>query len=40
LLSAYSDDRIRAIEDESFQEAIDDTLDQIVVATTMPLRIR
>jgi AcrR family transcriptional regulator len=40
MLSAYSDDRIRAIEDESFQEAIDDTLDQIVVATTMPLRIR
>ena len=38
MLSAYSDDRIRAIEDESFQEAIDDTLDQIVVATTMPLR--
>ena len=37
MLSAYSDDRIRAIGDESFEEAVNDTLDQIVVATVMPL---
>lgn len=38
MLSAYSDDRARGDEDETFEQAIDDTLDQIVVATTMPLR--
>ncbi len=37
MLSAYSDDRLRAVDDESFQEAVDDTLNQIVVATVMPL---
>ena len=37
MLSAYSDDRIRAIDDESFEEAVNDTLNQIVVATVMPL---
>lgn len=37
MLSAYSDDRLRSDEDETFEQAIDDTLDQIVVATTMPL---
>lgn len=39
MLSAYSDDRLRAVDDESFEAAVDDTLDQIVVATVMPLRI-
>ena len=38
MLSAYSDDRIREVGDETFQQAVDDTLDQIVVATVMPLR--
>lgn len=37
MLSAYSDDRIRAGDDESFDDAVDDTLNQIVVATVMPL---
>ena len=37
MLSAYSDDRIRAGDDESFEDAVDDTLNQIVVATVMPL---
>jgi AcrR family transcriptional regulator len=38
MLSAYSDDRERTSEDESFEAAVDDTLDQIVVATCMPLK--
>lgn len=38
MLSAYSDDRVREVGDETFEEAVDDTLDQIVVATVMPLR--
>lgn len=37
MLTAYSDDRARTPEDESFQEAVRDTLDQIVLATCMPL---
>ena len=37
MLSAYSDDRCRASDDESFMDAVNDTLDQIVIATTMPL---
>lgn len=37
MLSAYSDDRLRDVDDESFEEALDDTLDQIVNATMMPL---
>ena len=37
MLSAYSDDRLRAIDDESFEAAVDDTINQIVVATVMPL---
>lgn len=39
MLSAYSDDRLRAIDDESFEAAVDDTLNQIVVATVMPLSV-
>lgn len=39
MLSAYSDDRVRTSEDESFEDAVDDTLDQIVLATCMPLRV-
>ena len=38
MLSAYSDDRLREVNDETFEQAIDDTLDQIVTATVMPLR--
>ena len=38
MLSAYSDDRLRDVDDETFEQAIDDTLDQIVTATVMPLR--
>ena len=38
MLSAYSDDRLRDVNDETFEQAIDDTLDQIVTATVMPLR--
>ena len=38
MLSAYSDDRVRTPDDESFDAAVDDTLDQIVVATRMPLK--
>lgn len=38
MLSAYSDDRVRGAEDESFEAAVDDTLEQIVLATCMPLR--
>ena len=37
MLSAYSDDRLRDADDETFEQAIDDTLDQIVTATVMPL---
>jgi AcrR family transcriptional regulator len=37
MLTAYSDDRTRAAGDESFEEAIRDTLDQIVLATCMPV---
>lgn len=37
MLTAYSDDRPRAADDESFEDAISDTLGQIVVATCMPL---
>lgn len=39
MLSAYSDDRVRTPDDESFEDAVDDTLDQIVVATCMPLKV-
>lgn len=38
MLSAYSDDRIRDLDDETFEQAVDDTLEQIVAATVMPLR--
>ena len=38
MLSAYSDDRLRDVDDETFEQAVDDTLDQIVTATVMPLR--
>ena len=38
MLSAYSDDRLRTAADESFEDAVEDTLDQIVAATMMPLR--
>jgi AcrR family transcriptional regulator len=38
MLSAYSDDRLRNIGDETFEDAVDDTLDQIVAATEIPLR--
>ena len=38
MLSAYSDDRVRTAADESFEDAVEDTLDQIVAATMMPLR--
>lgn len=37
MLTAYSDDRIRTPDDESFEDAVSDTLGQIVVATCMPL---
>jgi AcrR family transcriptional regulator len=37
MLTAYSDDRVRTEEDEKFEDAVRDTLDQIVVATCMPL---
>ncbi|HSV71646.1 MAG TPA: TetR family transcriptional regulator [Methylibium sp.] len=38
MLSAYSDDRSRSAGDESFEDAVDDTLEQIALATCMPLR--
>lgn len=37
MLSSYSDDRVRTPDDESFEDAVNDTLDQIVRATCMPL---
>jgi hypothetical protein len=37
MLTAYADDRVRLPEDESFEDAVDDTLGQIVLATCMPL---
>ena len=37
MLTAYSDDRTRSPEDESFHDAVEDTLDQIELATCMPL---
>lgn len=37
MLTAYSDDRVRSGDDEKFEDAVRDTLDQIVVATCMPL---
>ena len=37
MLLAYSQDRVRTPDDESFEAAVDDTLDQIVLATCMPL---
>lgn len=37
MLTAYSDDRVRTPDDESFEDAVSDTLGQIVVATCMPL---
>jgi AcrR family transcriptional regulator len=40
MLSAYSGDRLRNDGDECFEDAVHDTLDQIVVATMMPLQIR
>ena len=38
MLSAYSDDRLRDVDEETFEQAVDDTLDQIMIATVMPLR--
>jgi AcrR family transcriptional regulator len=38
MLSAYADDRERRPDDESFEAAVDDTLEQIVLATCMPLK--
>lgn len=35
MLTAYADDRARAPDDESFTDAVTDTLDQIVLATCM-----
>jgi AcrR family transcriptional regulator len=37
MLTAYSDDRVRNPGDESFEDAVRDTLSQIELATTMPL---
>ncbi len=37
MLTAYSDDRARTPDDESFEDAVKDTLGQIVLATCMPL---
>lgn len=37
MLTAYSGDRTRTPDDESFEDAVNDTLGQIVVATCMPL---
>lgn len=37
MLTAYAGDRTRLPGDESFEDAVDDTLAQIVVATCMPL---
>ncbi|WP_254621015.1 TetR/AcrR family transcriptional regulator [Sphingomonas sp. CL5.1] len=37
MLTAYADDRVRSSDDESFEDAVDDTLGQIVLATCMPL---
>lgn len=37
MLTAYSDDRARTPDDESFEDAVNDTLGQIVLATCMPL---
>lgn len=37
MLTAYSDDRVRTPDDESFDAAVKDTLGQIVLATCMPL---
>lgn len=37
MLTAYSDDRTRMPDDESFEDAVNDTLGQIVLATCMPL---
>ena len=38
MLTAYSDDRVRTPGDESFEDAVNDTLSQIVLATCMPLQ--
>ena len=40
MLTAYADDRTRLPGDESFEDAVDDTLGQIVLATCMPLSAR
>lgn len=40
MLTAYSDDRVRLPGEESFEDAVRDTLDQIVLATCMPLGAR
>ena len=37
MLTAYSSDRVRTSDDESFEDAVNDTLCQIVLATCMPL---
>jgi AcrR family transcriptional regulator len=37
MLTAYSSDRNRTSDDESFEDAVNDTLGQIVLATCMPL---
>jgi len=38
ILTAYSDDRPRTPDDESFEDAVSDTLGQIVLAICMPLQ--
>ncbi len=40
MLLAYSEERVRTAGDESFDDAVDDTLDQIALATCMPLATR
>lgn len=40
MLTAYSDDRARTPDDESFEDAVNDTLSQIVLAICMPLERR
>lgn len=37
MLSSYSEDRVRTPDDESFEDAVNDTIAQIVWATCMPL---
>jgi hypothetical protein len=39
MLTAFSDDRIRQSSDERFEDAVGDTLDQIVLAICMKPRL-